>query len=99
MEARSFPEKKVKAFLDALVQREHISVSEIQTTGSGDHRIMVLGKQVIIAIKHRGEKGIKEPYIREIINAAAEKYGPVGSPEYSAGRDMLKKLARKTIGF
>ncbi|MBU2638290.1 MAG: hypothetical protein KJ955_04920 [Nanoarchaeota archaeon] len=99
MEARTFPQKKVKAFLDALVQEEHITVSDIETTGSGDHRLMVLGKPVIIAIKHHGEKGIKEPYIRQIIDVAAEKYGPVGSPAYDTGRKVLKKLARKKIGY
>ena len=81
------------------MHKEHISVSEMETTGKNEHRVMVLGKPVIIAVRHHGEQGIKEPYVHQIINAAAEKYGYPGTPQYDAGRKELKKLARKTIGF
>lgn len=80
MGTRLFPERKVKAFLDALVHQEHIAVSGIERTHGDEHRVMVLGKPVIIAIRHHGEQGIKEPYVHQIINAAAEKYGYPGTP-------------------
>jgi len=96
--ARLFPERKVKEFLDALVEKEHITVSDIEHTAK-EHKVMIGGKAVIIAVRHHGEKGIKEPYINLIINAAAEKYGKQGTPEYDIGRKHLKALARQVMGY
>lgn len=98
--AQLFPEKKVKKFLDALVQLEHVPVSGMERTGANENIIMIGGKAVVFAKKHHGEKGIKEPYINQMINAATEsKYGPPGTSEYNSGRKHLKKLARKIIGY
>lgn len=97
--ARLIPERKFKDFLDALVDKEHIPISDIERTGAGEHRVFVLGKSVIIPIKHHGETGIREPYLGRVIDAAAEKYGQPGTSQYDAGRKQIKKLARDVIGF
>ncbi len=98
--AQLFPEKKVKKFLDALVRNEQISVSEIKKTGSNENIVMIGGKAVIFAKKHHGEKGIKEPYINQMIDAATKaKYGLPGTTAYDTGKKHLKKLARRIIGY
>ena len=102
MAARLFPERKVKQFLDALIKREHISVSDIERTEKNERRIFINGKTIFFSERHgKGfESGIKEPYLRHIIDAAAEaKYGTPGTPQYDAGRKLIKKLARETVGY
>lgn len=102
MSARLFPERKVRAFLDALVHQEHIPVSDIRRTEKNERMITIGAKTVFFSERHSpgAESGIKEPYLKNIIDvAAALKYGQPGTPQYDAGRKELKKLARKTIGF
>ncbi|HII16213.1 MAG TPA: hypothetical protein HA362_07970 [Nanoarchaeota archaeon] len=97
--ARLISERKFRDFLDALVDKENISVSDIESTGSGEHRVFVLGQSVIIPIKHHGETGIKAPYLGRVIDAAALKYGQPGTLQYASGKKRLKNLARQVIGF
>ncbi|MFH1065136.1 MAG: hypothetical protein V1734_01370 [Nanoarchaeota archaeon] len=102
MGTRLFPERKVKLFLDALIKREHIPVSTIERTEKNERMILIAGKTVFFSERHgKGfESGIKEPYLKNIINAAAEaKYGLPGTPQYDAGRKAIKKLARETVGY
>ena len=98
---RLIPKEKFKKFLDALVHQEHIPVSEIGRTERNEHMITVGAKTVFFSERHThgGERGIKESYLSEVIDAAALKYGQPGSSHYDSARRDMKKLARKVIGF